>query len=144
MSMSTAAISSRASVAGLNPPVSTSTTTGRKPRKRRAMPAAADSSTACHRRIGEAPCDRLAGAIGHEFIRSKGNAFRRPPLAPFERDALFVLRPAVELRAEFARKSLEAAELTRRIEDFRIQLDRGVRREHAGATAGRLLRIARV
>src|SRR5690606_3241041 len=36
MSMMTAAISSSASVLGLKPAVSTSTTTGRKPRKRRA------------------------------------------------------------------------------------------------------------
>lgn len=37
MVISTAATSSRASVRELNPPVSTSTTTGRNPRKRRAM-----------------------------------------------------------------------------------------------------------
>src|SRR6056297_4172343 len=70
ISSSTAAISSSASVSALKPPVSTSTTTGRKPRKRLAIGAGSLCAFVFPMRSGDGP----AGPIGQIQQQAEGVA----------------------------------------------------------------------
>src|SRR6185437_2928778 len=153
MSISTAAISSNASVAEWNPPVSTSTATGRKPRKRRDISSAAGCSEgiaedstwlidACLR--CDSPCDPFAGSQRHDRFLAERIARGDLPGLLDEGDPFFVARQVIEIRAEVGRKALQSSQGADGFEDFRIQLDGRGRGEHAGAAASRFLRAARV
>src|SRR5471032_1033928 len=106
MSMSTAAISNSASVCELNPPVSTSTTTGRKPRKRvaKVMGGSWDILNGPSLRRFEPPTYRLAGAIGDECAVAEGESVWRRPWLLEQRDAVSVPGHTVEIGAEMTGK----------------------------------------
>src|SRR6185437_16893963 len=61
-----------------------------------------------------------------------------------QRDGAFVLRQAIERRAEPRGEVLEALERAGLLERAGVELERGVRRVHAGTAAGALLVAARM
>src|SRR6185437_8971998 len=153
MSISTAAISSNASVAEWKPPVSTSTATGRKPRKRRDISSAAGCSEgtaeystwligACLR--CDSPCNPFAGAQRHDRFLAERIARGDLPGLFDERDPFFIARQVVEVRAEVRCKALQSLQSAHAFEGLRVQLDGGGRGEHTGASTSRFLRAARV
>ena len=58
--------------------------------------------------------------------------------------ALGIARQAVEIRAALRGEGLQSIQPPGLLEGFRIELDRSVRREDAGAAARMLLRVPRV
>ena len=146
ISISTAAISSSASVFGLKPPDSTSIDDGQEaaeaPRHdaHRAR-ARRGSASMPHRRrwsvIVQAPGDLLAGAQRHQLIaRRRDSAAGTVHVSVHSVIVLRVARQAVEIRRRTPTRSLRGGRARRRLERFRVQLDGGVRGEDAGAAAG--------
>ena len=160
MSISTAAISSSASVAAWKPPVSTSTTTGRKPRKRRAMSAGAGGRwrRGCRAGCGsltagslmrlalQAPADALAGAQRHQLARRRTGSARGTSQGSFSSvRRAGVARQAVEIRAvDSEAKASQPLERPGGSKASAYSSMRGVRGEDPGAAAGALLGAARV
>src|SRR5512139_839627 len=130
--MMTAAISSSASVREWKPPVSTSMTTGRKPRKRfDASSVAAMWRSA--RDAGEAPAQGFARAQRHDAVRAEGIVRRHRPGLPPQLHAGLVQWQAIEARAEFAGKGLEPGQCAGLLEYLRIEFQGRMRGIDAGA-----------
>src|SRR5262245_14597140 len=131
--MMTAAISSRASVRAWKPPVSTSMTTGRKPRKRRA----ANSEALMEGLSGrcEAPAQLFAGTQRDNGFTRKGVRSRNAPFTALQGDLAAVHRQPIEARAEFAGKGFQSIQCTGLLEDLRIEFHRGMCRVDAGTAA---------
>src|SRR5262245_57081794 len=109
MSMRTAAISSSASVAEWNPPVSTSITTGRQPRNRRDINSAAGCSGCtttsgtwfiCARLLCDSPCNPLARPQWNDHFLAERVRGGDLPRLFHQRDPFFVARQVVEIRPE--------------------------------------------
>src|SRR5690606_5368036 len=107
-SMITAAISSSASVREWKPPVSTSTTTGRKPRKRR--DASSGEAIMLADSVGgtcQAPAQDFTRAQRHDGLACEGIGRRNRPFAALQGDLARVQRQAVEPGSEFTGEGLQ-------------------------------------
>src|SRR4029079_10531839 len=92
----------------------------------------------------KAPANLLARAQRHHGLVAERIALGHAPLHALERDLPLVSRQAIEIGSVVPRESLELVEGARGIERFRVELERGVRRVHAGRTAAALLHRARM
>ncbi len=132
--------------AELNPPVSTSTTTGRKPRKRRAIAMAGEFGALFIRLppLLSGASARLRRRAWYDHVVGECQLCGHGPALFPEFDLLRVTRQSVEIGAEFAGKALQALQVPGEFEGLSIQFDCRMRGEHAGAAAGILLGVARM
>src|SRR5262252_8947592 len=90
------------------------------------------------------PLDTLAGAQRHQFLGAERIACRDLPRLGNERDRAAVPRQAIKIGTMGGGEGLELLEGAQRREYLGIQLDPGVCGEDTSATAGCLLRGARM
>src|SRR6056297_2514912 len=141
----TAATSNRASVRALKPPVSTSTTTGRKPRKRPAtvrFPATGAGLSMIS--MGHAPQHFTTGPQGHHLFGATADGRWHRPRPLHQGDVVVVDGKAVKGRAMAAGKALQSIQGAGLVEDLGIEFKGRRRRKDAGATASTLLGTARM
>ena len=81
----------------------------------------------------------LASAQWDEAVIAKRQIQRNALRTALQGDAIKVSRKLVKVCAVVARECFQPIKLARRIEGLSIQLDRGMRRVNAGATACRFL-----
>src|SRR5690606_2100047 len=106
----TMAISSSASVSALQPPVSTSTTTGKKPRKRRAMGVFSAELLFCVtdiRLVLQFPAQGFTRTQRHDNVLPERHFRRHLPGLFHQRDLVAVAWQAVEIRAVEAGKAFQ-------------------------------------
>src|SRR5690606_15580479 len=84
------------------------------------------------------------GAQRREFGVGVNHAARHLPGSAYQRDALFVARQTVEVRTVEAGEGFQPVERAGLFERLCIQLDRRMRGEAAGTTAGRFLVVTRM
>ena len=92
----------------------------------------------------QAPGHLLARAQRHQYVGAEGIVRGHLPGSPDQGEVVAIARQTVEVRAVKGGECLEFFQRAGRFEGLRVQLDRGVRREDAGAAAGALLRSRRM
>src|SRR5690606_20643081 len=142
MSRRTAAISSRACSRALKPPVSTSTTTGRKPRNR--LPRVVRLSRPAPKSISLIAHPPMKGFTGHQRhhgVRAQGHGRGQLPGVLLQGDGGGVARQAVEVGAVETGKGFEPVQGVVAMEEFRIQFHRRVMAVATGTAAGGFLAL---
>ena len=96
-------------------------------------------SASCRFRRGKTPSNRFATAIGDHRAAAEAVPLRGHPGLLDQGDGFAVTRQPIEIRAEMAGEGLKPIQAAGSLERLRVQLERGVGGEHAGAAAGVLL-----
>src|SRR5690554_4212258 len=144
----TAAISSRASRSGLKPAVSTSTTTGRKPRKRWDIGCgglfSSDTRTpmfalGMNSELRHAPVNGFTSLERDDGAIRQWKLLRHGPGLPHQGNGIGVAWQAVEVRAVEAGKGFQFVQNAQFLKDVCVQADGAVGRVATGAAAGGFL-----
>src|SRR5690606_4382588 len=125
----TMAISSSASVSALKPPVSTSTTTGKKPRKRRAMGVFSAALLFCVtdiRSVLQFPAQGFTRAQRYDYILAEGHLSLHLPVLFNQGDFIAVAWQAVKVRAMEAGKAFQFVQGAQVFKNFGVQFNGAV------------------